>query len=126
MKLDKPDNIHYVFFGGLAPLSVRLIEMMMNTGGYGRIRDQLRLIPGAIISPENEAEFFKETQRKKKILVYYIGGVTYAEIAALRFLNTLFPDKKFVIATTSIINGNNCMQQMRTAKENNLDLLTLK
>lgn len=86
----------------------------------------LTLIPGASIKPDNEAEFFKETQRKKKILVYYIGGITFAEISALRFLNTLFPDKKFVIATTSIINGGSCMQQMRTAKENNLDLLLLK
>jgi hypothetical protein len=24
---------------------------------------------------------------KKKVLVYFIGGVTFAEIAALRFLN---------------------------------------
>jgi hypothetical protein len=33
-------------------------------------------------------------------LVYYIGGVTYGEIAAIRFLNKLFKDKKFIIATT--------------------------
>lgn len=125
MKIDKPEDIHYVF-SGLAPLSVRLVEMMMNQGGYSRIRELLKLIPGASINPDNEADFFKETQRKKKILVYYIGGVTFAEIAAIRFLNTLFPDKKFVVATTSIINGNSCMSQMRTAKENNLDLLLLK
>ena len=100
--------------------------MMMNLGGFNRIREQLKLLPGATVSPDNEAEFFKETQRKKRILVYFIGGVTFAEIAALRFLNTLFPDKKFIVATTSIINGNLCMQQMRTAKDNNLDLMQLK
>ena len=124
MKLDKPEDIHYVF-SGLAPLSVRLVEMMMNQGGFNRIREQLKLLPGAVVSPDNEAEFFKETQRQKRILVYFIGGITFAEIAALRFLNTLFPDKKFTVATTSIINGNSCMQQMRTAKDNNLDLLQL-
>ena len=59
-------------------------------------------------------------------MVYFIGGVTFAEIAALRFLNTLMPDKKFIVATTSIISGNSCMQQMRTAKDNNLDFMTLK
>jgi hypothetical protein len=38
---------------------------------------------------------------KKKVLVYFIGGITYAEIAAIRFLNSL-PDStvKLIIATT--------------------------
>lgn len=76
--------------------------------------------------PENEAEFFRDTQKKKRILVYFVGGVTFAEVAALRFLNTLFPDKKFLVATTQIINGNLCMEQMRTAQVNNFDLTTLK
>ena len=58
--------------------------------------------------------------------MYFIGGVTFAEIAAVRFLNTLFPDKKFIVATTSIINGNTCMDELRSAKDNNLDLLSLK
>lgn len=38
--------------------------------------------------------------RKKRVLVYFIGGVTYGEIAAIRFLNKIFKDKKFIIATT--------------------------
>ena len=59
MKIDKPEDIHYVFTG-LAPLSVRIVEMMMNSGGFTRIKD-LTLIPGASIKPDNEAEFFKET-----------------------------------------------------------------
>jgi hypothetical protein len=33
-------------------------------------------------------------------LLYFIGGITYGEIAAIRFLNKLFKDKKFIIATT--------------------------
>jgi hypothetical protein len=31
--------------------------------------------------------------KKKKIMIYYVGGVTYGEIAAIRFLNKLFKDK---------------------------------
>ena len=64
--------------------------------------------------------------RAKKVLVYFLGGVTYAEIAAIRFLNSCdkFRDRvKFVIATTSIINGNKCINQMRTTQTNNLDLI---
>ena len=111
----------------MAPLSVRLVEMMMSPEmmtpeGYAKVRDQ---IPGPLLVSDKLQDFFKETQRKKRILVYFIGGVTFAEIAALRFLNTMFPDKKFIVATTSIINGNSCMQQMRTAKDTNLDLMQL-
>ena len=92
----------------------------------------LKLIPGPQTYPENEHEFFGQGLRKggsaysqKKVLVYYIGGVTFAEIAAIRFLNKLFTDKKFIIATTSIISGNKCMKQMRTCETNNLDLATV-
>jgi len=49
----------------------------------------------------------------KKVLVYFLGGVTYAEIAAIRFLNShnMFGGRfKFVIATTSIISSKKCLQ----------------
>ena len=46
VKIDKPESIHYVF-AGLAPLSVRIVEMMFNAGGFNRMKDQLKLIPGA-------------------------------------------------------------------------------
>lgn len=98
---------------------------MMNHGGFARIQDKLRMLPGAEVRPDNEAEFYKETLRKKKVLVYFIGGVTFAEVAALRFLNTLFPDKRFVVATTSIINGNSALEQLRIAQTNNLDVKAL-
>lgn len=86
-------------FNGLAPLSVRLIEIMIRQRGFANIKKQLNLLQGAPFFPPNEAEFFA-MPKKKKILVYYVGGVTYAEIAAIRLLNKLFTDTKFVIATT--------------------------
>ena len=78
----------------------------------------------------DEHEFFEPStiNRVKKVLVYFLGGVTYAEIAAIRFLNTqssLSGRFKFVIATTSIISSEKCLKQMRTAAINNLDLTTL-
>lgn len=39
-------------------------------------------------------------------LVCFIGGVTFAEISALRFLNSKVEDRDIVIATTNLINGN--------------------
>jgi hypothetical protein len=66
---------------------------------------EVKALPGSAIYPQNEQEFFfsKQSaveQRSKRILVYYVGGITYGEIAAIRFLNKLFKDKKFIIATT--------------------------
>lgn len=55
-------------------------------------------------------------------MVYFIGGVTYGEIAAVRFLNKLFRDKKFYIATTQIINGEKCIRMVRGKIQNNINL----
>lgn len=40
------------------------------------------------------------------VLVYFVGGITYSEISALKLLLKLNPDKQIIIATTKIINGN--------------------
>ena len=47
------------------------------------------------------------------MLVYFIGGVTFMEIAALRFLSTQ-PDFPFriVICTTKLINGDTFLQSL--------------
>lgn len=64
--------------------------------------------------------------QKKKVLVYFVGGVTFSEIAALRFLNQQPGSKvRFLIATTQIINGNKCARLMNTTDENCLDPLSL-
>ena len=58
--------------------------------------------------------------------MYFVGGVTFAEIAALRFLNQQKNAKvRYIIATTSVINGNRCMDEMRTGLENALDPVSL-
>jgi transposase-like protein len=58
-------------------------------------------------------------------MVYFIGGVTYGEIAAIRFLNKLFKDKQFIVATTQIINGESCVDMLRGKLENNLEIMAL-
>lgn len=92
----------------------------------------MNLIPGPQVYPENEAEFFepKQEQRtrveKKKVLLYFLGGVTFAEIGAIRFLNQQ-PDAKvrFYIATTQVINGSRAVSQMRTAINRDIDPLSI-
>lgn len=91
----------------------------------------LNLLPGLPRAPsaKDEADLFDPTSvRVKKVLVYFLGGVTYAEISAIRFINKLPSMQnrfKFVVATTSIISSEKCMHQMRTAAINNLELSSL-
>ena len=130
VKIDNPTTIHYVY-GGMAPISVSVLERMFAMKGFSAIERILKLLPGSQEQPSarEEQEFFEpQAVRAKKVLVYFLGGVTFAEIAAIRFLNThnSFGGRfKFVIATTSIISSEKCMKQMRTAAVNGLDLTTV-
>merc|ERR1712151_443532 len=92
VKVDVPEDIHYVF-GGMAPISVRLLERFVEKKGFANIGNLLQLLPGRYIRADDksEKEFFdqsKSINRPKKILVYFLGGVTFAEVAAIRFLNS--------------------------------------
>lgn len=60
--------------------------------------------------------------KSRKILVYFVGGITFAEISALRFLNNdpKFPFH-FVIATTEVISARTSCLQMRGGKVAELD-----
>jgi len=44
------------------------------------------------------------------VLVYYVGGVTVAELAAYRFLNQKQTQFTFMVAATSICNGNRLLR----------------
>ena len=113
INMANPQSIHYVF-GGMAPITARLIERMFEQRGFQAIQRALNLLPGQHSGPSmsEEIQFFGSASslRPKKVLVYFLGGVTFAEVAAIRFLNQRFENRyKFVVATTSIISGEKCM-----------------
>eukprot|EP00356_Strombidium_inclinatum_P015286 CAMPEP_0170486452 /NCGR_PEP_ID=MMETSP0208-20121228/5474_1 /TAXON_ID=197538 /ORGANISM="Strombidium inclinatum, Strain S3" /LENGTH=159 /DNA_ID=CAMNT_0010760407 /DNA_START=1295 /DNA_END=1774 /DNA_ORIENTATION=+ len=115
-----PSDISYVY-NGYSPISVKIIEQIIDAKGITPIKNLLKLVgltEDKLRIPQGESQFFNSQApntngrpgfRKKKILVYFIGGITYAEIAALRFLMNLNPMIKFIIATTSIINGDSAV-----------------
>ena len=49
---------------------------------------------------------------RKVTLVYFLGGVTYAEIAALRFLQQEDHPTDYIIATTHITNGDSLIESI--------------
>lgn len=118
-----PQDISFVH-NGFAPLSIRLIERLLEKKSLSLLVKQegarLGLNETNCKVPANEARFFNNDQeagrpavfkRKQRILVYFLGGITYGEIAALRFLAKL-KRVQFIIATTSIINAKSALQQM--------------
>jgi len=117
-----PVDFSYVH-NGYAPLSVRLIQSWIRNKGMKNMQDKLRLLQGQpYSSTKAERELFEsDSATKKRILIYFVGGVTYAEIAAVRFLNGLHPDYKFMVATTCVLNGNKAIQSMRVNLENLLN-----
>jgi hypothetical protein len=63
------------------------------------------------------------SKKRRVVVVVFMGGITFAEIAALRFLGSQ-PEVNcaFVIATTKLINGTSLLESIvddsiKTAKE---------
>lgn len=117
-QLKNPIDYSYVY-NGYSPLSVKIIDYCMSEKGFYNIDSKLKYVTTKMKYPHNEKELFERkgtmtSGKKKVILVFYVGGITYSEISAIRFLNKLHPDRIFAVATTQIINYKKCMSQIRT------------
>ena len=45
-------------------------------------------------------------------MIFFVGGVTYAEISALRFLSRQNDGNEYVVAATAIVNGNTLLKPL--------------
>lgn len=132
-----PDDVSYVS-SGYAPISVRIVQTAVK--GWSGKEEVLRELPGRgvdIIQRSPPEDFItavrqksgstldawatqsveKEITRiedKPVLLVYYVGGVSYAEIASFRFLSRRmnFP-YQVVICTTKIVNGSSFIRSLK-------------
>ncbi|KAK9844079.1 hypothetical protein WJX81_004070 [Elliptochloris bilobata] len=112
-----PADIAFAF-SGYAPLLVRLLEAAVRGPGWGVPEDVLRQLPGPgfeVVQAADEAGLPVErpapprpppTGKRRVVLVVVIGGITFAEINAIRFLGGR-PEVNcdFVVATTKLISG---------------------
>ncbi|CAG9770251.1 unnamed protein product [Ceutorhynchus assimilis] len=109
-----PTDICYVH-SIYAPLSVRLAEQVTKNGGWKQLHDVLGLLPGPTLdeSPSIASNVIQNYDTPKVVLVFFIGGCTFAEISALRFLSQQEDSNvEFVIATTKLINGNTFLKSI--------------
>ena len=110
-KLRETNDLSYIV-EGYCPLTLKLIEKA-GEGGWSEIRETLNLIPGKTSIPFNEKEVANPTENINTIFVVFLGGITYAEIEGIRYLNRKYkelyekenkPRKQFIIITTQILN----------------------
>ncbi|XP_071301189.1 vacuolar protein sorting-associated protein 33A isoform X2 [Agelaius tricolor] len=103
-----PNDISYVY-SGYAPLSVRLAQLLARPG-WRSIEEVLKMLPGPHFEERQQLPTGLQKKRQhgenRVTLVFFLGGVTYAEIAALRFLSQMEDGgTEYIIATTKLING---------------------
>ncbi|XP_077989380.1 vacuolar protein sorting-associated protein 33B-like [Glandiceps talaboti] len=125
-----PKDMGYVFSGAYIPLSCRLVEEVLFRSGWLGLEDVTKVLPGSNFA-QIKAKSMKgkggssssvpQPASLKTVLVYFLGGCTFAEIAALRLLGRI-KGYRFVIATTAIINGNGLIESIVDKFDNMIKL----
>ncbi|SBS84165.1 vacuolar protein sorting-associated protein 33, putative (VPS33) [Plasmodium malariae] len=121
---NEENDISYVC-NGYAPLSVRLIEYM------GVVKNNIQVFPEIFnllngptldivqnaVGFDNILDIPKKINNKKKkknVILFYVGGISYAEIASIRKLNKNNQNYNYLIFTTEIISSKKLLQSMNT------------
>ena len=105
-----PKECSYVFGGAYTPLISRVIELVCDSKNSNQ--EISKLLNGKFVSlnqrlkPQNYTKIVP-----KAVLIFMIGGITYAEVSALRFLAKQM-DVQIIIATTSVINGSDFLKYL--------------
>ncbi|KAL4800754.1 Sec1-like protein [Aspergillus venezuelensis] len=132
-----PEDIAYVY-SGFAPLSIRLVQCILqkpyvlslmkggpavqaNTASPGWLgfEDVVKSARGSTFNivqkGDDKAVRARQTlsgsNAAKTVYVFFLGGITFTEIAALRFIAAQeAPRRKIVICTTGVISGDRMME----------------
>ncbi|XP_078285990.1 vacuolar protein sorting-associated protein 33B isoform X1 [Rhinoraja longicauda] len=103
--LKVPRDMAYVFSGAYIPLSCKIIEQVLENEGWAGMEEVSRLLnSNEFVTNERPADAASNSSMQKVVLVLFLGGCTFSEIAALRFLGK---EKgcRFVFVTTAITNS---------------------
>lgn len=109
----KLKDVHSVY-SGYAPLSVQLIEKASDPKGFKGVDGVDLLSPPTLEYVQKGA--VAGQQDKKVILLYFIGGITFAELSAIRYLNEKYSKsddgRVYLVATTKLINGSTFLESL--------------
>ena len=109
--INEPNDSSYAY-SGYCPLMVRMIEKAVSQG-WSMYKELLKKIPGDTDFPADETEISNNSGEKQFFLVVFIGGITYGELAAIRYLNKTLVNKKFIVLTTGMINYKNIFDSLK-------------
>ncbi|XP_003380022.1 vacuolar protein sorting-associated protein 33A [Trichinella spiralis] len=124
----EPNDVSYVY-SGYAPLIPRLCQRWAKPG-WTEIMDNLSKVPGITKLAAGDERRIKSKNRRNIVLVLFVGGVTSAEVSALRFLSSQetsefnycilfdeflmlffnFKGSHFLVATTSVTTGERLLE----------------
>ena len=102
--LHNPSDLSYVFNGAFTPVIPKIVLKSLTARDLSSVTDALRLAPGATVC-EGWSSREGEDEGGSMVLVVILGGVTYAELAALKLV-ALSTGKRIVVASTDTVSGN--------------------
>ncbi|XP_055914026.1 vacuolar protein sorting-associated protein 33A [Eupeodes corollae] len=119
-----PKDISYVH-SFYAPLTVRIVEQSLKPLGWQSLKSSINVLPGKTFD-DFQAQLIGINGRQSStpsegsslnvprvVLVFFVGGCTFAEISALRFLSQQEDNNvEFVIATTKLLNKNSFLDTL--------------
>ncbi|GHJ87808.1 hypothetical protein NliqN6_4210 [Naganishia liquefaciens] len=83
--------------------------------GWRGFEETVRSIPGAtfdeVQKPEHGAVSNNTSREGGTTMVFFLGGCTYTEIAALRWMGNQTRGRRYLIGTTDIMNGSSLLKQ---------------
>uniref|UniRef100_A0A8C3RF42 VP33B protein n=1 Tax=Cyanoderma ruficeps TaxID=181631 RepID=A0A8C3RF42_9PASS len=114
--LKMPRDMAYVFGGAYVPLSCKIIEQVLERRGWQGLEEVVRLLNGNEFCASGSVGLGAVGLASQRVvLAVFLGGCTFSEIAALRFLGKE-RGCKFIFLTTAITNSARMMEAMIEAK----------
>uniref|UniRef100_A0A8D0E8S4 VPS33B late endosome and lysosome associated n=1 Tax=Salvator merianae TaxID=96440 RepID=A0A8D0E8S4_SALMN len=117
--LKVPRDMAYVFSGAYVPLSCKLIEQVLERKSWLGLEEVTRLLGGNEFVTGNASQLGQrgslETLQGRIVLVVFLGGCTFSEISALRFLGRE-KGLRFVFLTTALTNSARLLESTIEAK----------
>lgn len=106
INMKSPTCCSYVFGGIYIPLIAQIAAMILNCTPMSELKSKLELF--GPLSIKNEKYY---PTQSRSLLVYVIGGITYAEVAACNLLETL-TGGKIVVCSDKVVSGNDLMESL--------------
>ncbi|XP_074515253.1 vacuolar protein sorting-associated protein 33B [Sebastes fasciatus] len=108
-----PRDMAYIFSGAYVPLSCKLIEQVLERDGWTGLEDVTKLLNGHefAVTGNNGGDSKAKSDAQRIILVMFLGGCTFSEISALRFLGRE-RGYKFIVVTTAITNSSRLIESL--------------